>query len=49
MDNALPRPHDKLSFLNPLSNKFARKVALRLEEIFSIISAPAILQMDNDR
>ena len=41
--------HNKLSFLFPLTAKCAREVALRLVDIFSVIGAPCILQMDNGR
>ena len=41
--------HNKLSYLNPLSSKCAREVALRLVDIFTLIGAPCILQMDNGR
>ena len=39
--------HNKLSYLNPFSTKYAREVTLRLVEIFSIDGAPAILHMEN--
>ena len=41
--------HNKFSFLFALTSKCAREVALKLIEIFSVIGAPCILQMDNGR
>ena len=41
--------HNKLSFLFALTSKCAREVALRLIDIFCVIGAPCIQQIDNGR
>ena len=41
--------HNKFSFLFALTSYCAREVSLKLIEIFSVIGAPCILEMDNGR